>query len=752
MSTGPQLNPSVDQSGGRRWGDIKPGDKVLGPDGHMVEVLATRYYTQQHYCVRFDDRSEVEVSEEHEWKVRGRQERRNGLDSWRIMTTREILDAGVKRPNGEAMARQWEIPIQKPVIYDDAPLPVDPYTYGVWLGDGTKANGQVTNPDPEVWENVAYRHKGEGLKRVLYGLITDLKACGLHGQTAYTLAVDERYKNSNQRLALLQGLLDTDGWVEQCGSAAFCSASRQLTKDVVDIARSLGLKARKEKFKPNEKAGAWFTHITWDGKTTLFRVKRKQEKLIHAEHRYQCRWIDSIEPTRVTEGMCIQVPGGLYLAPDYIVTHNSALVAWSILFIMSTRPHSKGVVTANTAEQLRTKTWAELGKWFKKCITSDWFNYFSARGNLSLQSKQFPESWRCDALTCREENSESFAGLHAANSTPWYIFDEASAVPDQIWNVSEGGTTDGEPVWLAFGNPTQNTGRFYQAVFGSQRHRWKSESIDSRDVKITNKDRIQEWVDDYGEDSDFVRVRVRGVPPTASTTQFLPVNLVRDARKREPTADPGAPVIVGVDVARFGDDHSVICTRIGRDAKSIPMKKFTHQDTQDLGFRVMEHVEWLQEMGYGCDVINVDGGGVGGGVIDKLRACRYNCNEVHFGGKAEEKKKYANRGTEMWDRIKFWIPYGCIPDTEILEQELVGREYGFVQENILMLEKKSDMKKRGLPSPDHGDALALTFAVQVARRDTSFGRKRMFPRMRAVSEYDIYDGPNDVREGEGRGF
>lgn len=417
----------------------------------------------------------------------------------------------------------------------------------------------------------------------------------------------------------------------------------------------------------------------------------------------------------------------------------SALVGWSILFIMSTRPHAKGIVTANTADQLKTKTWAELGKWHKRCITGHWFNFFASRGNMSLQSIEHPQTWRVDAQTCREENSESFAGLHAANSTPFYIFDEASAVPDKIWEVAEGGTTDGEPMWFAFGNPTQNTGRFFQSCFGSQRHRWKSACIDSRTVQITNKERIQEWVDDYGEDSDFVRVRVRGLPPTLATTQFMPVDVVRAARRRVPETDDGAPVIVGVDVARFGDDKSVIITRIGRDAQSIPIQTYLHQDTQQLANRVARHVEWLNTQGYGCEIINVDGGGVGGGVIDKLKSMGFNVNEVNFGGSAEDKNKYANKATEMWDRMRAWMPTGCIPDTEDLEQELVGREYGFVSNDRLMLEKKSDMKKRGLPSPDIADALALTFATQIARRDTAHYRRTSFPRRKALSEYDVYD-------------
>ena len=291
-----------------------------------------------------------------------------------------------------------------------------------------------------------------------------------------------------------------------------------------------------------------------------------------------------------------------------------------------------------------------------------------------------------------------------------------------------------------FGNPTRNTGRFYQSMFGSQRHRWQGACIDSRSVKITNKERIQEWIDDYGEDSDFVRVRVRGLPPSRSVTQFVDKNTLYAAKDREPTEDSGAPVIVGVDVARFGDDHSVIITRVGRDAKSIPYKRYTHQDTQQLGHRVVEHVEWLTEQGYGYDIINIDGGGVGGGVVDFLKSLNYNVNEVNFGGKAQDSKKYANKGSEMWGRMRDWLENASIPSDIELEQELMGREYGFARDGQLMLEKKSDMKKRGLPSPDIADALALTFAENILRRDMPQAKRRMrTPSQVALSEYDIFD-------------
>jgi hypothetical protein len=128
----------------------------------------------------------------------------------------------------------------------------------------------------------------------------------------------------------------------------------------------------------------------------------------------------------------------------------SALTAWLVLWIMSTRPFAKGIVTANTAEQLASKTRAEISKWAKKSVTRDWWKISTGKGAMKMVHVDHPESWQVSAQTCREENAEAFAGLHAADSTPFYLFDEASAIPDAIAEVAEGGLTDGEPMFLKY--------------------------------------------------------------------------------------------------------------------------------------------------------------------------------------------------------------------------------------------------------------------------------------------------------------
>jgi len=389
----------------------------------------------------------------------------------------------------------------------------------------------------------------------------------------------------------------------------------------------------------------------------------------------------------------------------------STITAWIILFIISTRPHSKGICTANTSDQLKTKTWAELGKWQKKCISGDWFEYNNGKGNMNIYHKEFKESWRCDGQTCREENSESFAGLHAANSSPYYIFDEASAIPDKIWEVAEGGLTDGEPFWFAFGNPTRNTGRFREC-FRKFRNRWKTKHIDSRHVQITNKTKMNEWVKDYGEESDFVKVRVKGVFPQQSLKQFIGDDLVNQAKARHlrKTQYDFAAKILTVDPAWEGDDSLEIGMRQGlafEILRSLPKN--------DNDVAVANLVASLEDQ-YKVDAVFIDMG-YGTGIVSVGRTLGRDWQLVSFAEKPID-NGYLNKRAEMWGLMKKWLQEGgAIPDDDELVADLTGPETVPRLDGKIQLESKNDMKKRGIPSPNKGDALALSFAYPVSKRD-----------------------------------
>jgi hypothetical protein len=413
----------------------------------------------------------------------------------------------------------------------------------------------------------------------------------------------------------------------------------------------------------------------------------------------------------------------------------SALTAWIILWIMSTRPHAKGIVTANTSDQLRTKTWGELGKWRSRCIVGHWFEYNNGRASMSLYHKSWPESWRVDAQTCREENSEAFAGLHAANSTPFYIFDEASAVPDKIWEVAEGGLTDGEPMFFVFGNPTRNTGKF-KTCFTGQAHRWSTRQIDSRTAKMTNKRLIEQWEKDWGEDSDFFRVRVLGRFPRAGDTQFIPSDDVFNAQKRGSGLYLGDdPLICGIDVARGGDDYCYIQFRRGKDAKSEKVYKISGEKSRD-SMKVVSIVTMILDR-HKPDITFLDETGIGGPIADRLVQLGYNVVGIGFGHDADDDLHYKSRTAEMGSRCRTWLMEGgSIPDHPDLEEQLTSRDYWHNDKDQLVLERKKDMKKRIGVSPDWADALYLTFALPVPKLESPRGQLDAVLALRSDSTTD----------------
>lgn len=389
----------------------------------------------------------------------------------------------------------------------------------------------------------------------------------------------------------------------------------------------------------------------------------------------------------------------------------SALVSWLILWAISTFQGTRGVVTANTETQLKGKTWAELGKWYRLCINKHWFR-FTATALFSV-NPEHEKIWRIDMVPWSERNTEAFAGLHNEGKRLLLLFDEASAIPDLIHEVAEGALTDKDTqiIWAQFGNPTRPEGRFHDC-FGVLKHRWGPISIDSRSVPITNKAQIQEWIDDYGEDSDFVRVRVKGEFPRTGSTQFIPTEVVEEAMKRQPVEDRGAPLVMGVDVARFGDDRSVISWRHGDSAVLIGWEAFRGKDLMEFSSICADRIRSQEP-----EAVFIDGTGIGGGVVDRLRQLGFDVIDVQAGGKAMEELIYANKRAEMWGRMREWLRRGAIPANKDLKSELIGLQYAYDMRGRFQLESKADLKKRGAASPDLADALALTFAEPVARID-----------------------------------
>lgn len=381
------------------------------------------------------------------------------------------------------------------------------------------------------------------------------------------------------------------------------------------------------------------------------------------------------------------------------------LSAWVIQWYMTCRPRPQIVVTANTESQLLTKTWRELAKWHNLSLFKPWFEW-TKTGYFKTGAE---DSWFAAAIPWNERKPEAFQGAH--DKYVLILEDEASAIPDVIHDTIEGSMTTPQALWLKFGNPTRNTGRFKEIFPGGRfAHRWWTRQIDSRTCKKADQAQIAQWIADYGEDSDFVRVRVKGQFPRAGSMQFIGEHVITLAQERELVEDDSAATVIGVDVARYGDDRTVILVRQG--GAILAKRVYRELGTVQVAGFVVEAIREFQAHATFIDTV-----GIGAGVYDQVVSLGHkNVHEVQSGAQAQDHLHYANKRAEMWDRLKAWLETrGCLDVADRgLPPELTGIEYGYDVRGRLQLEKKDDMKKRGLASPDEADALAFTFAEHVA--------------------------------------
>lgn len=397
----------------------------------------------------------------------------------------------------------------------------------------------------------------------------------------------------------------------------------------------------------------------------------------------------------------------------------SALVGMVCQWAMSTFANTRAVVTANTEKQLLTKTMPEIGKWFRLAFNAAWWRP-TAMGVFS-QDPQAEKSWRLDATSWSENNTEAFAGLHNQGSRIIMVMDEASAIADKVWEVGEGVLTDEdtEIIWLVFGNPTRNSGRFREC-WRKFRALWRTKQIDSRTVEGTNKETLAKMVETYGEDSDIVKIRIRGMFPAMSAKQFISTTDVDAAcaRHLRPEQYDFAPKILTCDPAWEGDDTLEIGLRQGLKFQILATIPKNDNDLQ------VAAILARHEDDHQADAVFVDAG-YGTGIVSAGRTMKRDWQLVWFGS-APSKPGFKNKRAEMWAAARDWLKEGGAidPNDDVLYQDLIGPETVGTLDGTIQLESKKDMKQRGLPSPGRGDALALSFAFPVVNKHGLGGRMR----------------------------
>jgi hypothetical protein len=396
----------------------------------------------------------------------------------------------------------------------------------------------------------------------------------------------------------------------------------------------------------------------------------------------------------------------------------SALVSWLTIWMLTTRIGSTTIVSANSEAQLRSVTWAEITKWLSMAIHTHWFEVSATRvlpakwiaELVERDLKMGTRYWGVEGRLWSAENPDAYAGVHNFAGV-MLVFDEASGIDDSIWSVAAGFFTENTPnrFWLCFSNPRRNSGYFYEC-FNSKRDFWRNKIVDARSVEGTDKAVYQQIIDEYGPDSSAAHVEVYGQFPNASDDQFIGNALVDEAMERPLIADQSAPIVVGVDPARFGADATVIAIRQGRDI--IAIKRYRGDDTMEVVGRVIDVIEEFKPA-----LVVIDEGGLGAGVVDRLKEQRYKVRGVNFGNKSTKPMMYGNKRAEMWGAMKDWLKDASIPKDRYLKSDLIGPMMKPDSKGTIFLESKKDMRARGLASPDAADAIAITFAFPVARRE-----------------------------------
>lgn len=400
----------------------------------------------------------------------------------------------------------------------------------------------------------------------------------------------------------------------------------------------------------------------------------------------------------------------------------SALCALLTLFFHACWELSRGLVTANTATQLRTRTWAAVGEWLNMSVLKSRSTYLASQGHLRLYNNANPQAWDVNALTAAKENSENLQGQHSPTAS-FLIIDEASKAEQAILDAVLGALVGGLGVIIMFGNPTRGSGAFYNSHH-RDRALWVTRKIDSRTVEDTDGPMFDAWEQQYGVDSDFFRVRVRGEFPNQAALQFINTQDVRWAQYDiEYTPTRRDPLLYGCDAAHTGPDSSVLIKRHGQQLS--PDIRASSEWTIDQFFDVIVS-EAMRER---PDCIFVDGGGPGAMLPAMLRRSLPSTRIIDVNAASRSPDPLCgNMRAAMWNNMKQAIRAGNLdlprpegPTLQYIDQlvdDLTQMEYGYrITDNALMLERKDEARKRGIASPDFGDAVALTYAYPVDHKD-----------------------------------
>jgi phage terminase large subunit len=725
---------------------IKVGDTILGLSKPTKVIGVFPQTKRQRYDVIFDDGSKVNVSGDHFWTVSDHQTRvkldkRNDGDKkseegkWETITTEEIMKRGLRM--WSANIARFRVP--KQIVQGHINVP-DAYVVGVWYGDGHRGNSQYTKPD-EFVANKIEKHGYELSKvfpsgaRTVYTLKQRLSELGVPIDTKEGLPPNFLSWDIESRTELLRGLMDTDGTCDTNGNAEFSSSIKELAEDTALLIRSLGGKTKiriKEKtfYKGKEGERVYCKpscRIQVSTKFNPFSLPRKAERYkVACQDRYHVRFITSIKPTTIEEGVCFKVDSTdelFLIGKGLIPTHNTHSVSQIVLWFMFSFPKCRVMATAPTGDQLFSVLWSELSSAIQRM--KDFYRDQYIWQNKFIRMVASPMDWFARAKTSGPGEHGALAGLHAPSMLA--VVDEAAAVEEGVIDEARYTMTNENNLIILISNAHTATS-FFKSTF-EEGSGWINIIFNAEESPIVSASTIAKVLRDCGGDRehDKYRVHVRGLFPKAGLLDDSEgwrrmyddkwIDALFATDKRDNTLR--SPYI-GVDVGGEGSDSSEIYARDAVLARHVYSESTSTPETiAKLTIRAIETLEADSRD------VSIDNFGVGADVTAKIALLSEKelfCRGVNVGMKCEDpddRRVYFNERARLADMLLKWgIQGGRVVPDERLRKELETIYCKEEANGKLQVMPKKKQRALGLKSCNLVDSLWLTFA-----QDTAFAMR-----------------------------
>jgi phage terminase large subunit len=386
----------------------------------------------------------------------------------------------------------------------------------------------------------------------------------------------------------------------------------------------------------------------------------------------------------------------------------STTASWAMLWFLLTRYPVKVVVTAPTSAQLYDALFAELKRWVKELPQpiQDLLDVKQERIELKASATEAFIS----ARTSRAEQPEALQGVHSDNVM--LVADEASGVPEAVFEAAAGSMSGHNALTILLGNPVRSSGFFFD-THNRLKDEWWTKRVSCIDSKRVSKEYVDDMKSRYGEESNAFRIRVLGEFPKSDDDTIIPMDLLESAKHRDTRAYEDAPIVWGLDVARFGSDSSVLCKRQSNVVHTL--ERWRNLDLMQLTGAVVAQYEACDHKSKPAEIL-VDSIGLGAGVVDRLIELKLPARGINVSESPAMGGTYLNLRAELWHKAKAWLEKrDCkIPNNEDLIGELATVRYTFTSNGKIKIESKDDIRRRGLKSPDMADAFVLTFASDAA--------------------------------------